>query len=301
MFKAAFSAAILLFFISFAEPALSQDVPRSAVSGEITVYYPEGLEKLADRSLLVLQSVKNGTEWLRGYFPLKVRVYLVSGKREFFSRLGGAKREWATGFASYPSDIVMRTPNNIRDRYFNFSKTLYHEYAHLVLFRLNREAPYWLNEGFTRYISGEYGLYESFSLYTASVSGNLPAFKSIETNFPGDASYASLSYIISTNMVSFMIDRIGREKFRELYGRSKAGGLEALVPEYFSGMTWEELVSSWEANTLRYRNILFFTSSTFLFFAISLLFLTAYIVKRRKAKKLLESMEEDEYRIIYYK
>ena len=299
--KTVLAAALLFLFLASVEPAASQDACLAAVSGEITVFYPEGMEKLAGRSLLALKSVKSATGWLSASFPLKVRIYLVKDRKEFFSRQGGAKKKWAIGFASYPSEIVMQTPDNIPDRYFNFEKTLYHEYAHLILFRLNRGAPYWLNEGFTRHISGEYGMYESLSLYAASVSGKLPSFRSLEEDFPGDASYAALAYIVSTSMVSFMIDKIGRDKFKEFYGRASAGGIDALAPEYFSGMTWEELLSSWETHTLRYRNILFFTSSAFLFFVTSLLFLAAYIVKKRKAKKLLEAMEEDEYRIIYYK
>lgn len=82
--------------------------------------------------------------------------------------------------------------------------------------------PAWLDEGTATYSEGDWARRRGFALHNAIDSDDLLSLRSI-TSAPGDPSRVELFYGQSADIVTFLIEEFGEERFAELYAVFKAG------------------------------------------------------------------------------
>ena len=82
--------------------------------------------------------------------------------------------------------------------------------------------PAWLDEGTATYSEGDWERRRGFALHNAIDSDDLLSLRSM-TSAPGDPSRVELFYGQSADLVTFLIEEFGEERFAELYAVFKAG------------------------------------------------------------------------------
>ena len=129
----------------------------------------------------------------------------------------------------------------------------------------------------------------------AVLSDSLISLADITYHFPTGAGRAELAYSESFYLVSFLISKYGKENFHRFIREYSSGkGLEKTLSEVY-GLSWGKLEESWKQYlTLRFSYIPIFTSSTTLWFLISILFILGYIKKRKADRLKLEEWESED-------
>jgi hypothetical protein len=192
-----------------------------------------------------------------------IRVIIASTVAEFhrIQPQGSHIPSWAVGVA-YPSKdlIILLSPKSKLRGRFNLIKTFRHELIHILLghaFRGKEKVPRWLNEG--------------------------------------DPKLAELAYCESFYFISFLKGKFGREAFRFfLQEYSKQKDFHRSLKKVYH-LRWPEMESLWlEYLRLRFSWIPIITSSTTLWFSMTLLFLVGYMQKRRRNRLKLQQWEKEE-------
>lgn len=234
--------------------------------------------------------------------PRKIAVYLCPDTACFERQQPHSRKapEWAVGLA-YPqlNRIVMRSavkPNE-GGRIKPF-EVFTHELAHIILEQALVErggAPRWLSEGFSMYYARQWTVHGQRTLEEVTLGEQFIPLSILTTNFPSDERTARIAYAQSFSVVTFLLhdyDRIFFQRFIEALTR----GLDTdrALHESF-GMTVQQLERRWQASQKRRYSWFGYLSHSGLFwFLPSVLFLLAYLLKRRQAKRLQQAWEEEE-------
>jgi hypothetical protein len=103
---------------------------------------------------------------------------------------------------------------------------LAHELSHMVLNlhfgRAYIDAPLWLDEGLAMYSEGPLDADEQAVLDQAIASDTLMSVRSL-TSFPGEADLVPLAYAESRDVVAYLIEDGGEERFRDLLEELRTG------------------------------------------------------------------------------
>jgi len=231
-------------------------------------------------------------------FEERTKVYLAPSSRLFQEiQPSGQIPSWSIGVA-YPrlNLIIIKSPKrgNIELR-----KVFIHELTHIFVgraFKGREEAPRWLDEGLAMYESKEWDLSRVSTMTRAVLTDSLIPLSEITRRFPQEAEGAELAYSESFYLISFLVSRYGKGRFHRfiwVYGGGKA--LEEVLMEVY-GISLEELEDEWKNYLkLRFSWIPIITSSTALWFLVTIAFIIAYL-RRRRAKRLKweELDKEDE-------
>lgn len=238
----------------------------------------------------------------RGGSPLDVKIRLVYCKteEEFLQRTG-----------MNPEHIIAAASPRRRAIYINGDQmktmdrnetahVLIHEYAHVYLGIKAADAlPRWLDEGLAMHLSGEWGLGRSLRLTTAYVFGNLIPMSQLEGSFPAQEPSLGMAYLQSYSLTDFIIDEYYNGNLEDLIqALSHPSRGERNVQRFWNPLIADSLENQWKRSFGGwFRNVVaILVSSSFLWFGMVMLFLWAYLKKRRQAKKQLEVWEEeDEY------
>ena len=177
-------------------------------------------------------------------------------------------------------------------------KTFIHELTHIILgsaFKGEGQIPRWLNEGIALYVSREWSFNRVTAMTRAVLTDSIIPLSELTYRFPENPRDLQLAYAQSFYLVSFLITRFGRESFHtfiRLYSQNK--DLENTLFQVYS-LSVEELESQWTSFLeMRFSWIPLITSSTTLWFVITLIFVYGYLNKKRKMKGTLKQWEEEE-------
>ncbi len=178
-------------------------------------------------------------------------------------------------------------------------RTLIHEYAHIYLGNMcARRLPRWLEEGVVMHLAGEWQLGDALALASARVSGKYIPLAQLEASFPDDPAAMRLAYLESYSLVSYILksryDKADIGVFVNDLTDSVDG--EEVVSLFWIDMVRDGFEISWRKSTARtIRNWIFVLSSNAVFwFAVAMLFVFAYLKKRRKQNHILDEWEEEE-------
>jgi len=218
--------------------------------------------------------------------PPEIRLVIAPDPRSFSELQGGGVPRWVAGMA-YPgrSLIVVRPLLGSEVRHSVFESVVSHEISHLALHRRLRgqTPPTWLDEGLAVYMGREPLLARSERLLPIAVTGRAIPFSSLEYGFPPNRDQSAAAYAQSGDFVKFLISTRGEKAFRDLLDLLAAGEPTelAVALAYQAGLG--ELEREWLKSVRRtYGLFAVLTGGGFLWFFISLLFLAAYIKKRRE-------------------
>ena len=161
-----------------------------------------------------------------------------------------AMPRWVAGVAHSSSGEILIARHGPDGTRTDLEELLKHEMAHVVLYRAldGHEVPRWFNEGVADSFTGTLSLTRAQTLATAVFGPGVPDLEELEKHFRGaDGVDASVAYAASRDLVSFLRDRDGDIKIRQLITEVEQGHRfeVAIIRTYDLGL--EELVTEWRS------------------------------------------------------
>jgi len=254
------------------------------------------VERLADNSTDIVQGILND---LGVDFSGPIKVYVAD--RGAFQELQPTETifpDSIVGVAySSSSLIILKSPRDVNSLNADLLKTFIHELTHIILgaaFKGEENVPKWLNEGISLYKSGEWNFNRVSTMTRAVLTDSMIPLSELTYTFPENPRELQLAYAQSFYLVSFLITRFGKHSFQtfiRLYGQKK--DLEETLYQVYS-LSVEELETEWKSFLkMRFSWIPLMTSSTTLWFIITIIFVYGYINKKRQMKATLKQWEEE--------
>ncbi|MBW2700338.1 MAG: hypothetical protein JRF33_05925 [Deltaproteobacteria bacterium] len=206
---------------------------------------------------------------------------------------------WAAGMAFSRRNLILLRVENRRGAVNDITKVFVHELAHLALDQaVNfRRLPRWFHEGFAIHHSGEWSMGRTTALAHGVLSNRLFSLEALTESFPDKPPDVDLAYAQSIDFVAFLLHRFGRERFRKLIGLLGQDWPFLLGVEEAYDMGIFKLEQEWHGDLkMRFTWIPFLTGTATLWFLASLVFIAAYL-RRRRTKRLgraLLDAQEDE-------
>jgi hypothetical protein len=177
-------------------------------------------------------------------------------------------------------------------------KVFKHELAHIALersFQGKEQIPQWLHEGLALYVSREWDFSRVSAMTRAVLTDTLIPLSEITLRFPREINRAALAYAESFYLISFLISEYGSEKFHFLvreYSRGKK--FEEAIREIYD-LGWYEFEDVWRSYLkVRFSWIPIVTSTTTLWFLLTLVVIYGYVKKRKATRVKFEEWERQE-------
>lgn len=155
----------------------------------------------------------------------KVRILVYGSQADFQTASPPGGHEWAGGRAFVREGVVLIAagPNNLDYAL----RTVPHELSHVVVYQATKNPygglPTWLDEGLAMTAEGNLPASYGRALRAAIAADRLISVWSLSSSFPTDARLAELSYAQSESVVSFIVERYGREGVSRLLDEFRAG------------------------------------------------------------------------------
>ena len=233
-------------------------------------------------------------------FMEKTKVYLAPSFRQYQElQPGGEVPSWSAAVA-YPdlNLIIMQSPRAIKGNDIDLSKIFKHEFTHIALgkaFRQGEQIPLWLNEGLAMYESREWDFNRVSTITRAVLTGSLIPLSEITHLFPLEANKAELAYSESFYLISFLINQYGRKSFHRFLREYIEGKRLKVVLKKVYHINWEEFEEKWiHYLKVRFSWLPIVTSTTTLWFLITIAFILAYIKKKKATRLKFEQWEREE-------
>jgi len=292
-------AIIVVYLVSPLVSSASDDM-RMGTTHFVFCFHPQ------DKQLM--KSLIDDAEVLRGEvmkdlgfdFKEKTKVYLAPSFKKYQEiQPGGEVPSWSAAVA-YPSLnlIIIQSPRATKNKSIDLRKVFKHEFTHIALgkaFSKREEIPRWLNEGLAMYESREWDLSRVSTMTRAVLTDSLIPLSEITHWFPFEADRAELAYSQSFYLISFLISEYGKDNFHRFLKEYSGGkGLKDVLREVY-GIKWEELEEKW-SNYLKVRFswLPIVTSTTTLWFLVAIVFILAYIKKKKANRLKIEQWEREE-------
>lgn len=273
--------------------------PAAIRSGPVAVIHAEGdagyAREVASRAVAAHARIRGdlGLE-----HPVDAAILLLTANSPAATREEWARRlpSWMAG-AAIPARqfiIVRVAPGQTPDA---LEPLLAHELTHVILkadYPGHDGWPLWFREGLAMRESRTEGLREYVTLSAAALFGRMLPLERLSVSFPAAEAEARLAYAESASFLAFLDARAGRARFAVLMRELRVRDFEdAFRVAYGTG------VGAAEGQWLRWVNRRYawlpaVTSDAAFWLAITLLFLLAIVVRRRRSRLLRERWEEEE-------
>jgi len=226
----------------------------------------------------------------------RMRVVIASDRREFLASQPASARvpDWAAGIAWPRYNLIVLRTNTGGD----ILKTFEHEACHILLgqaFGPDHRVPRWLEEGLAVMIAGQWSLQRMSTMSMAVLTGRVLPMERLARDFPADAAQAEIAYCQSFYFIAFLKNRYGDDAFRTFLGEyaENRDFEQALWKGYY--LHWDEIERMWlDYLKVRFSWIPIVSSTGFLWFAASLVFIWGYIRKKRAAREKMRQWELEE-------
>jgi len=227
-------------------------------------------------------------------------VYLAHSLRDYVEiQPRGWVPTWSAAVA-YPglNLIIMKSPRVMKGGHMDLAKVFKHELTHIVVgraFRGREEVPRWLDEGLAMYESREWSFSRISTMTKAVLTDSLIPLSEITSSFPREVAQAELAYSQSFYLISFLVSKFGKEDFhRFIREYTHEGDLKEILLKVY-GIGWDDFEEEWKGYLrLRFSWIPIITSTTTLWFLITLVFILGYARKKRAQRMLYEQWEQEE-------
>lgn len=293
---------IIIIILCFFTPSVSSASDNMEISTSHFVFYFNSRDERLMISLIDQAEVlrRKIVEDLGVEFEEKTKVYLAPSFKKYQEiQPGGKIPSWSAGVA-YPrlNLIIIKSPRATKRGYIDLEKVFKHEFTHIALgraFRGREKPPRWLDEGLAMYESREWDISRTFTMTRAVLTNSLIPLSEITHSFPMEADRATLAYSESFYLISFLINRCGKENFHRFLKEYSGGkGLKEVLMGVY-GIRLEELEERWKNHlNLRFSWIPIITSATTLWFLITIGFIHGYLRKRRANRLKLEEWEKED-------
>ena len=229
--------------------------------------------------------------------PVTVRV--VTGPEEMIGAApeGALPPPWSEAVA-FPTHnvIVLSLRNHIGRPIPNLPEVLAHEISHLALRQAigDRRVPRWFSEGIAIHQSERSAFHRHWLVFTASRRNGILPFSEIE-QYPEQVGEVGLAYAQAADFTAVLLSEGGWLGIRNILGKVADGTDFKDAVQLSLGRSLRTMEREWRSELMGSGKwISLLTSSGALWGFITALFLAAYFaVKRRKRRKLKE-MEQEE-------
>ncbi len=290
----------LYLFLVIPSQAISSDYQKISTryfDFFFNTYDKNVVEHLASESDIIAEKVMSN---LGVIFKGKIEVRIAG--RDEFKKVQPHHRDipnWVSGIAYHKlSLIILKSPRPIRGGHYDLKKTFVHELTHVLFgssIKNGAQIPRWLNEGVSMYESREWSFTRVSAITQAVLTDALLPLSEITYTFPRERREVELAYCQSFYLISYLIKKYGKRRFQNFIKHyTKEERFEdALLKIY--GVNLNMLEKNWHSYLkMRYSWIPIITSTSTLWFIITLIFICGYIRKRRRVVATLQQWEEDE-------
>jgi len=204
---------------------------------------------------------------------------------------------WAAGMAFSRLNLILLRIKGSSPREESIVEVFAHEWAHVALAHATafRPVPRWFNEGFAMYEADQWSFSRAGTLASAVISDRLFSLETLTDSFPTRLDDVSLAYAQSIDFISFLLEEYGQKRFHRLIRLLAEDWtfLSALKEAYETGL--HVLEKKWREDLkLRFTWIPLITGTATLWFLATLIFLLAYIKKRKRKLAGFESLDDDD-------
>lgn len=262
-----------------------------------TFYYvPEDGKAGAFLSSASDQIARDRSESLGLALLKKIDVFLVPAFDDFkkVHPDAGHIPTWAVGVA-YPSKSIIVI---LRKNHVDLIKTFSHELNHILLgqaFNGRENVPRWLDEGLAMIQADEWSLSRLSTMTSAVLTGSLIPMDRLAESFPAEQWNAELAYCQSFYFISFLKGRFGEGSFKTFIQEySKYKDFQNSIKRTYH-ISWDQMEKLWlDYLKLRFSWIPLITSTSTLWFVATIIFLIAYVRKKRKSSHRLREWAAEE-------
>ncbi|MEE8589715.1 MAG: peptidase MA family metallohydrolase [Spirochaetia bacterium] len=204
---------------------------------------------------------------------------------------------WAAGMAFPRLNLILLKLTSGSGQSTDVEKVFAHEFSHVALDHAVgfKPIPRWFREGFAIYQSGEWSFGRTRALAGGVISGRLFSLEALSEQFPTSVRDVELAYAQSIDFISFLLGEYGPKPFRKLIRllAKDWGFFLALEEAYDDGLFAIE--AAWHSDLkMRFTWIPLITGTATLWFLATLVFILAYLKKRRRKLAALEKLDEEE-------
>jgi tetratricopeptide (TPR) repeat protein len=233
------------------ENSVESSMDRSH-SSRFDMTYDPGVDSGFALSILdILESAANLIGAELGLFP-EARVPVGIYKRGDYKTVTDSP-DWSGGFY----DGKIRLPyGSLTEITPPMRGTLYHEYAHVIVFELTRgNCPLWFNEGIAEMFGRMQHNRSLPEFGRAARAGKLIDFRKLEANFSDfSAANAALAYQQSYALVNYMVTNFGWHRIRQIMTSLGRGlSFDAAVREALAdyNLDYDTLTKEWRLSVER--------------------------------------------------
>lgn len=269
------------------------------IAGGLSLHYPQRFEPAARQIEEAAPATAGriadglGLEDLSG-----IEVWILPEVDDYFevNNLPGRPPEWAVGLSlSDRSVVVLVNGVGPGGELVDLQKTFAHELAHVAIDRARAggAVPRWFHEGFAVMLADEWTPERSELLSRAAASGSLKSFAELSRTFPPHQNTASVAYAQSFHFVRDVMSIAGDDVFARILDKVARGWKfeAAFASEVGDSISlaearWSQRLQS----TMSGWSVL--NDGTFGFFGAALLFIVAWLVRRKRTARKFASMED---------
>jgi len=214
-----------------------------------------------------------------------IEVRIASNEESMMQMVGTRRpvRDWVAGLALSSRDLVVLSARG--NEVFKVADTFVHELAHIYLRTAldGRSVPRWFNEGFAMLVASEQVGERLKTAMGAAATGSYIPLERLVDSFPVDPPTVHLAYAQSMLFVRYLHHHGGRDAIPSLLTEVRAGmPFDLAFNRVFDGSVsawWDRFEDTLDPASA----LLWILSSTaVLWVLVTLLFLYAYLVKRRR-------------------
>ena len=225
---------------------------------------------------------------LPGKMPKKIRLVWKDNSAEFGDSI--QDRSHNTLAVAGRRMIICNGPAISQQSIAGSRKTILHELVHVYIAEQSKAGiPRWLNEGLAMHIARETEWQPTFSTSLKNAVGNLPTLKDLSDNFPEDLAGRSEAYLCSFLAVQYLRQHMGLYQLIENLSNPE------FAASFYQTEIWKPIDEGYRNEYLTQFGLLNLLFSGEIFWGIiAVLFIAAYLVKRRSTKRKLERMIQEE-------
>lgn len=286
------STALICFFIVFSN---GQEW-NTHETEHFRIYYKPGTEKVAQNIASRLEpELKRISSKLESSPAGPIKLVIAPDPRSFMEMQGGDISPWVSGRA-YPSrsTIMVRPLRGREIRHSSINGVISHEIAHIVLHQKlgKHRPPKWVDEGVAVFMGSEPFWSRSERLMPIALTGKYIPFRSLEHTFPRDPDGASTAYAQSGSFVNFLYNEYGAAAFLDFLERLSEGEDQKSALQASFNLPLSRLEDKWLREVKKsYWLVAIFSGGGVLWFFISLLFIFAYVKKKRQTRERRRILE----------
>lgn len=226
----------------------------------------------------------------------RVVIAVAPDARRFRMWGGPGAPEWGAAFAFPGSNRIVMQGRTAGSDAGDPVRVLRHELAHLALHEfLGDLPPRWFDEGYASFAAGEWGRDEVLAANVALLVRGMPGLDELDDGFTAGAARADEAYALAHRAVADLAtldERRGLALFFQYWRAS--GRFDTAVRQAF-GMTAGTFERHWQQRTRRAYGVLaFVTNLSAVSGLIALVFLPAWVARRRRDRARLDAMRAAE-------